>query len=246
MALNHNHNRCYDVCQKSDLVDLNLVISIWTGSIVPIIAVFIAAWFLRGLEARKIIRREKARVYTRFLWALDDVTDAVNDYQTVLSLKTKPNDPQDVFSSLQTISSLTSVLRDSDGASAIATSLTQLLKVDGTDKEKVNAAFAEIYLSTIARLITMLGHVLTRASIWFSRYGEEIENFEITESLGEQLEKVTDLFLERRDIFVNSLLQQLTGAKDVGLGEVGVWTKTWNEAVEKLREELREDLKGEL
>lgn len=217
-------------------IDTNLVLSIWTGSVVPIAGVILYYWLFRRFELRKSRHREKKIAYKRFLRVIPATVEALVDYQSLLTMKDPaPSDPQVATAFFAQIASMESILKSRRAI--------DILQEATTTKPQVDAQVSrEQFLNeTRGKLMLELGHMLATRMDQVDQCFENITAFDLPESLEDALDNLMSLYGERAANNYANLIGEAFG-KSANTGDIASWLRDWNKALDELKAEIEDDL----
>src|SRR5713101_2448783 len=93
-------------------IDANLVLTLWTGSIVPIGGVILYYWLFRRFELRRAKHQEKKAAYKRFLRVIPRTVEVLVDYVSLMKMKPpNPGDPQAATAFFTQVTTMQSILK---------------------------------------------------------------------------------------------------------------------------------------
>lgn len=224
--------------------DTGLVLAIWTGAALPVFITFLAYWLSRRTEAKKLVRNRKEQVYRKFLWAIGDAVQALDDIRTLQLLKVRnPKDEDEIASTSFKLSSLPTIWTNPDAMETLRT-----VVMEGLQEEDGKARPKEVVegIETLKSMFNVeLAHVFFVSVKRVGRYSEEIGTFSLSPSLKLSMNKVFQLVSQKQyAVFAGGLLE-LAGLRGLDAGkDVDRSINEWNAALGELRTELDKDLKS--
>jgi hypothetical protein len=217
-------------------IDPNLVLTLWTGSIVPLAGVILYYWLFRQFELRKNRHQEKKIAYKRFLRVIPATVEALVDYESLLKMKDPiPSDPQVATAFFAQVASMQSILKSRRAI--------DILQDATSAKPQVDAQVSrEQFLNeTRGKLMLELGHVLVTRMDQTDECLEDLTVFDLPESLEVALDNLVQLYGERATNTYANLIGEALG-KSSDVGDIPSWLRDWNKALEELKAEIDEDL----
>jgi len=219
-------------------IDPNLILSIWTGSIVPIAGVILYYWLFRRFESSRSKNAEKKFAYSRFLRVVPKTVEALIDYQSLIKVKQPdPNDPKAATAFFTQVTSMESLLKSRRATDIIMSSLDSKQDVD--EKKLTRETVLE---TTRAKLLLEMGHIVISRMDEVDKCVEDLEAFDLPDPVADTLDRVIRLYGERATkIYANMIGEALgVGTAD----DTASWIRDWNNALEELKNEITEDLRS--
>jgi len=239
-------------------VDYNLILTIWTGSAIPVISTVLGYWLVKRSESRKVLREEKKRVYGSFSQAIRAATQTLADLRAVQLIKIPdPADEEVLVAAGAQIFALQSVwINDNIIDYVVETMMNESdeFEEDGglkivpkegeevEEEEKDDAEGLEILKNLV---VVELIHTISKQGTTLSRYIEEMNRFVLSQEVKDKVARVLQLFQEHwQSVGTSSLLQAAgLGGLDKG-ADVQPWVKDMETALGDLSKALNEDLKS--
>src|SRR5437879_1058448 len=112
-------------------IDPTLVVSIWTGSIVPLVAVILGYWLFRRFELRRSTREERKRVYRKFLRIIERTIQSIHDVQALAKLNSSnASDPKAATAFYTEVGTIPSILESRHATNIVQESISLKPQVD--------------------------------------------------------------------------------------------------------------------
>ncbi len=205
----------------------------------PLAGVFLYYWLFKRFELKRRTRDEKRAIYRKFLQIVDGNIGTVHDYQTIVKLKLdNSSDLTQLRKFFMQIITLTSVYASRAATNILKDSVS--LFVDDPERKIIPLKdLAELK----SRLILELGHSLILQAELVETCVNELEELELPDSLGDELDKVLELYDERTSNIGYDIMAEYLGIPSE-TEDKALWTKEWNDALEHLREEVKKDLES--
>lgn len=218
-------------------LDLNLILSIWTGSAVPLFLY----WLTKRFESGKLVRSAKEKVYRSFLWAISEAVQSLDDFRTLQLLRiTNSRSDEEIASAGVKLLSVPSMWVNRDAMETLRSLVPEDGKEKVPKKEQVEA-FGELR----DLFLVEVQHVVMVNLKRVSKYAQEIGMFELPPSLNHSLAKVFGLLQQKQTAVSTAGLLEMAGLKHLDTGqEVEPWIKEWNATLKELRDELNKDLRS--
>jgi len=160
-------------------IDSNLVLSIWTGSIVPLVGVILYYWLFRRFELRRNKHQEKKAAYKRFLRVVPTTVVALVDYQSLIKIKDpEPSDPNAAATFYTQLTALQSVLKSRRAINIVQDSISTKPLVDSKEMTR-----EDVLNMVRGKLILEVGHIVVSGMDDVDQCVEDLEAFALPESV---------------------------------------------------------------
>ncbi len=218
-------------------IDPSLVLSIWTGSIVPIVGVILYYMLFRRFELRRAKHQEKATAYRRFLRVIPTTVNALVDYLSLMKLKpADPSDPNAATAFFTQVTSMQSILRSRRSIDIVQESISTKPQVDSKQISR-----EQVLDMARGKLLLEVGHMVMSGMDEVDQCVEELETFDLPEFVSDALDDVMQLYGERAAKIYANLIGEALGAT-ISYDDLMSWMREWNKALEALKDEIQEDL----
>ena len=231
-------------------VDYNLILTIWTGSAIPVISTVLGYWLVKRSESRKALREEKKRVYGSFSQAIRAATQTLADLRAVQLIKIPdPADEEVLATAGAQIFALQSVwINDNIIDYVVETMMNESdeFEEDGGLKIVPKEGLPTTTFGLLKRLVVVeLIHTISKQGTTLSTYIEEMNRFVLSQEVKDKVARVLQLFQQHwQSVGTSSLLQAAgLGGLDKG-ADVQPWVKDMETALGDLSKALNEDLKS--
>jgi len=219
-------------------IDSNLVLSIWTGSIVPLAGVILYYWLFRRFELRRAKHQRKRAAYKQFLRAIPTTVEGLVDYQYLSRIKQPdPADPNAATTFYTQVTTLTSVLKSKRAIDIVKDSMSAKPLVDGKQLTR-----EQVLDMVRAGLLLEIGHIVISGIDQVDRCVEDIEEFDLPESVDDALGEVMQLYGERAAKMYAALIGEAFGMPTGD--DTMSWMRDWDKALENLKSEIEADLES--
>src|SRR5437016_5124674 len=174
-------------------IDSNLVLSIWTGSIVPLVGVILYYWLFRRFELRRNKHQEKKAAYKRFIRVVPTTVVALVDYQSLIKIKyPEPSDPNAATTFYTQLTALQSVLKSRRAINIVQDSISTKPLVDSKEMTR-----EDVLNMVRGKLILEVGHIVVSGMDDVDQCVEDLEAFDLPESVEDAIQDVMQLYGER-------------------------------------------------
>src|SRR2546427_6884661 len=168
-------------------IDQNLVLTLWTGSIVPLAGVILYYWLFRRFELRKSTHGEKKILKNRFLKVIPATVEVLVDYQSLLEMKEpNPSDPQVANAFFAQVASMESILKS-------RRAIDILQEATSAKPQDAQISREQFLNETRLKLVMELGHLLVTRMDQSDECLEDITVFDLPESLEIALDNLMNL-----------------------------------------------------
>jgi hypothetical protein len=218
-------------------IDPNLVLTLWTGSIVPLAGVILYYWLFRRFELRRTKHQEKRVAYKQFLRVIPKTVETLVDYQSLMKVKQPdPADPNAATAFFTQVTSMQSILKSRRAIDIVHESITAKPQVDSKQLTR-----EQVLDMTRAKLLLEVGHMVISGMDEVDRCVEELWAFDLPEFVSDALNEVMKLYGERAAKIYANMIGEAFGTV-TSYDDTASWMRDWSKALEDLKGEIEEDL----
>jgi hypothetical protein len=227
----------------SDLLDINTLLSIWTGSAVPIIITFLGYYLVQKADHRRHVLDEKKRIYSELEWAIRKTAQTLNDLRALQVLKTTKSDLKEVQALFMRLASLSSIWL-AEGAIDFLRDLMDLALEEKQPKSSESPAQLKKGFEVMKdRMMLELQAFLAKNGDVMSKYSQELQRFQLSKPIQDSLARVWQLFAQMGQTTTASALLVLSGLDALDTGaDIGPWVEQMQTALNSLTKALNDDL----
>jgi tetratricopeptide (TPR) repeat protein len=221
-------------------LDYSLILSIWTGSAVPIITTFLAYALIKRAENKRQTFAEKKRVYGELELAIGNYAQALTDFRSLQLLKPEKGDVKNMQVLFVKFWSLRSVWLG-EGCMDV---LRDMMYNEEDDEGPASPTKLKIAFEALKQRMTIeLVHYVVATGTRMGRYNLQMQRFHLSQSITDSLAKVFQLIGQLSQNISSSSLLSMTEFSALDTGEdVGPFLKQMQDALAQLSKALADDL----